>query len=67
LITVRPAADRTAAAGIIQWQRIAQTELSQTTRTVLAINAATGGLAHPTWRRRIAAISRPIKGHHPNA
>ena len=45
-------------AGIIQWQRIAQAELSQTTRTMLAINAATGLRTHPTWHRRISAVNR---------
>jgi len=44
-------------AGIIQWQRIAQAQLSQTTRTMLAINAATGLRTHLTWRRRISAVT----------
>lgn len=45
-------------AGIIEWQHIAQKELSQSTRTMLAINAATGLRTHPTWRRRISAVHR---------
>lgn len=45
-------------AGIIQWQRIAQAELSQTTRTMLALNAAMGLRTHPTWHRRISAVHR---------
>ena len=44
-------------AGIIRWQHIAHAELSQTTRTMLAINAATRLRTHPTWRRRISAVT----------
>lgn len=54
-------ADRTAAAavgtaGIIQWRHIAENELSPLTRTMLALNAATGLRTHPTWSRRITAV-----------
>ena len=59
-------ADRIAAAavgvaGLIQWRRIAERDLTTLRRAMLAANAAIGIRTHPSWRRRVTAASRTTK------
>ena len=57
------AADRAAVAavgalGMDQMRNLSQSDLTTSTRAMLALNAAIGLRTHPTWRRRIAAATR---------
>lgn len=45
-------------AGLIQWRRIAEQDLTTLQRAMLAANAAAGLRTHPSWRRRVAAAIR---------
>lgn len=64
-------ADRVAAAavgvaGVLQWRRIAEQDLTTLDRVMLAANAAMGLRTHPSWRRRVAAANRTNQGDSPN-
>lgn len=54
----RVAATAVGATGLVQWRRIAERGLTTSNRAMLAVNAAMGLRTHPSWRRRVAAVSR---------
>lgn len=45
-------------AGLVQWRRIAERDLTTLQRVMLAANAAAGLRTHPSWHRRVAAANR---------
>ena len=51
----RVAATAVGTAGLLQWRRIAEQDLTTLDRVMLAANAAMGLRTHPSWRRRVAA------------